>query len=335
MNRHGISSRAIALAFAAGFGALLGGCSAFDNPKSPDVLYSRKSADAKRLQVPPDLTGVGEGEQFVLPGTTPGPVNRNTLLPQFESVRYVREGAEAWLAFEQTPEDLWPRLIEWLDRRGYTVDETRPVDGTIATRWRPAAEVEQSGVLGKLIGGGDSLARVGFRLERAGTGATAGSRLFARSQVAKAKAVEAGTVSDWPASSSDPERTATLLADFLVYLGVDEQRSRGLIDAATAADVLDGVSVRTTSAGSQLVVHHGYASAFEMLSAALESTGRTIESSDGGLGRIGFVADQPLLLTVVPVHLSAVRVGVTDREGRRLDPTVERDLLDTLRAALV
>ncbi len=346
----------------------LGACSALSIPDGPDSAYSPDAQAAVQLQVPPDLTGIDDAEQFVLPGTTGGPVTRNTLLPEFDSVRFVRDAGEAHLAFEQSAEDLWPRLLEFLARDGWSVDRTEPVAGILTTRWREATGAERPGALRSLIGGGDDLrSRVAFRLERAGDGA----RLYARRQIAEADAVEAGSAAEWPATSSDPEATSGLLARLLAHLGVDEQRRRGLIDAAAADEVLEIATVRTGTAGSRLVVHRGYRSAWEATLAALEAGDMRVQSTDDSVGRIVFVdpsadvqpADvQPLdaasapaladgspvggeadgdvsagalVLDLVPVHVSAVRVGVTDAAGRRLDAARERELLDALRASLL
>ena len=326
--------------FAAAALVALAGCSALDSDSSPDLVYSADAEAAKRLQVPPDLTGISDAEQFVLPGDAGGPVTRNTLLPSFDSVRLVREGGEAHLAFERRPEDLWPRLLEFLAEDGWEVDRTEPVAGIVATRWREPSGAERPGALRSLIGGGgDARSRVAFRLERAGAD---GARLFARRQLADAEAVAAGTAADWPASASAPEATDALLARLLAFLGVEEQRRRGLIDATTAAEALEAATVRTGGAGSQLVVHRGFRTAWEAVEAALESRGMDIRSRDDSVGRILFaepVAEgtepgEPLAADLVPVHVSAVRVELSDAEGRRLEAGRERALLDALREAI-
>lgn len=317
--------------------ASLGGCAAFDSDSSPDVVYSERSAEARQLQVPPDLTDISDAEQFVLPGTAGAPIARNTLLPDVEGVRFERAGERAWLAFDTAPEALWPQLLAFLSDEGYAVDRTRPVEGTLVTRWQPVPDAAD-GVLGGLIGGTrDPRSRVAFRLERGNDAGAVGARLFARRQVAAGRAVDAGTVTDWPSTSTDPETTDALLARLLVHLGLDEQQSRGVLDASAAADVLGDAVVRTSAAGSQLVVHRGYLSAFEALDAALLDTGRRISTRDDSVGRIGFSEDgggDALVLTIRPVHVGAVRVGVLDTDGRRLDAARERALFDTLANAL-
>jgi len=319
--------------------SVLGGCAAFDSDRSPDIVYSADSARAVALQVPPDLTDISDAEQFVLPGGTPGPITRNTLLPDVSGVRFERGQDRAWLAFDVAPEALWPELLSFVSARGYAIDRTSPVAGTLATRWQ-AVEDAQDGVLGALIGGPrDPRSRIAFRLERNGA---AGARLFARRQIAAGRAVDAGTVGAWPATSADPEATDTLLAELLVHLGLERQQGEGVLDADAAADVLDDAVVRTSAAGNQLVVHRGYLSAFEALEAALTDSGRPVRTRDDSVGRIAFTDGGPeaagapsLVLTVEPVNVAAVRVGVVDTDGRRLDATRERAVLEALAERLL
>ncbi|MEE9321020.1 MAG: outer membrane protein assembly factor BamC [Granulosicoccus sp.] len=324
----------------------LSACGTFYQADSPDVVYSNNSTDARQLQVPPDLTDVSNGEQFVLPGETGAAVTRNTLLPEFESVRFVREGASSWLQFEQTPEALWPHLLAFVRQQKFRVEQTEPVAGTIKTEWRPVSAVQQSGLLKNLIGGEKAYTRVSFRLEREGDGA----RLFARSQAASEELVKAASDDEgWPVNSHNPEVTNELLSLFLVSLGLDEQKSKGLLDEARASAVLEDAEVQTTAAGSQLLINKGYQTAFQAMSQALGKLEHEIISSDERVGRIEFtdaeggvanaVTDpataSPLVATLVPVHVSAVRISLSDGTGRQLDPEREQALLNALRDQLV
>lgn len=339
-----ITRRQLSAAAICAFAVLLGACSSLDSARSPDVVYSSNSAESRALQIPPDLTDVSDAEQFIVPGDAVGPITRNTLLPNIDGVRLERGAAGSWLVFQATPEDLWPQVIAFLTSNGYVVARTEPVAGIVSTRW---AGAESGGVLRNLIGG-ESRERVAFRLERTG----AGSRLFARRQLANAREVDSAPA--WPTESSDPEATGELLARLLVFLGVSEQESRGVISAAQAAEVLDPAVMRTTSAGSRVVVYRGYLTAFEDLVVALERGGSEISTRDDDVGRIAFasgVADEAvsavsaegadsadageLVLSVVPVHISAVTVGVTDAEGRRLPADDERAVLSSLLEDLV
>jgi len=313
--------------------ALLGGCGTFYQDSSPDVVYSRDAAGARALQVPPDLTDVSDGEQFVLPGTEGGATSRDTLLPVFDDVRFVREGGAAWLDFAATPEDLWPRLLAFARKEKYRIEATEPTAGTLFTQWRPASAVREGSLLGNLIGG-ESYSRLGFRLER---GADDGARLFARRQEASESVATGGGDIAWPADATeDADGTGALLARLLVFLGVTEQRARGVLDAAQAASVLDGASVSSGPAGSLLVVNRGYEPAFRAVGDALAALELDVTGSDDGVGRIEYVTGgETRVLTLVPVHVGAVRVSLSDADGRRLASDRERESLEALRAALL
>lgn len=306
---------------------LASGCSLLQSPNTPDLLYSEDAASARNLQIPPDLTRISDAEQFILPGTGGGPITRNTLLPGADGARFVRSEAGSWLALSADPESVWPRLIDFLRSDGFVIAETLPATGTVATRW---SDGESRGVLGGLLRS-DERERLAFRLERDGRG----TRLFARRQVADAGALESAP--DWPAASNDPERTSELLTRFLVFIGLSEQQSRGVITTSQASDVLQPAALRTTVAGSQLVVHRGFRTAFDDLSTAIETSGRRIAQRDGANGRIVFsavagadTAAPSVVLSVVPVHISAVRVMLTDANGQRLPNDDEQAVLSSL-----
>ena len=309
---------------------LLTACGSLSSPNSPDVVYSETAVQARELQVPPDLTDISNAEQFVVPGTDNTAISRNTLLPQIESVRFVREGGQSWLEFQQTPENLWPQLLGFLRDENYVIEQTEPVSGLIVSEWRAVDVPSGAGILRSLVGSDESFTRVAFRLERAGGGA----RLFARSQAAESKeALEEAAGSDkvWPASSHDPESTSELLNRFLAYLGVEQQKVRGILGEEQAKAVLEDAVVQRNAAGSEILVNRGFASSFERVQAALQALSLPVSSSDADVGRIEFMdAQTPLVIRLSPVHVSAVRLLVSDSDGGRLSAEREQQLLSLL-----
>lgn len=309
------------------------GCGAYRSDASPDITYAKNAEEARQLQIPPDLTDVSNAEQFVLPGTGGAPLARNTLLPQFSSVSFERNGSQSWLAFEQAPEDLWPQLLAFVRSEKYTVAQTQPIAGTIFTQWRPASAVEKGGLLKNLIGSDEAFSRVGFRMERNGSG----TRLFARSQVTTEEAIAASSNAgtDWPASSQNPETTSELLTRLLAFLGIEEQKARGILDVSQVRSIIDNAVVQTNGSGTQLVVYRGFKPSFSAVLAVLEQLEYPVTSSDDGVGRIEFVDDQTLLvLQFSPAHISEVRISLTDEQGARLPAENEQSLLDALRERL-
>lgn len=308
----------------------LNACSSLQSQNSPDVVYAKNATEARSLQVPPDLTDVSNAEQFVLPGTGNAAVARNTLLPQFDSLRFVREGGQSWLEFQQTPEDIWPQLLAFVRKEKYDVDQTEPVAGVIATRWRPNSAVASTNILRNLVAGDEQYTRVSFRMERAG----AGARIFARSQAAGEDAVNASNAAgnaDWPVSSHDPESTNALLNRFLVFLGVEQQKARGILGAEEVSAILDDAVVQSNAGGSEMLIQRGFQTSFQQVLAALQTLDYNIVSSDDNVGRIEFSNDAtPLVVALSPIHVSAVRVSVSNTEGGRLPAADEQQLLEAL-----
>ncbi|MFK8081209.1 MAG: outer membrane protein assembly factor BamC [Granulosicoccus sp.] len=308
----------------------ISGCGSLNSQNSPDVVYAATATEARSLQVPPDLTDVSNAEQFVLPGTSGGAVARNTLLPQFESVRFVREGGQSWLEFQQTPEDLWPQLLEFARKEKYRIDQTEPVAGVIVTQWRPASALAGNNILRNLVADDEEFTRIAFRLERAG----AGARLFARMQSSSKAAVDASSspsASDWPVRSHNPESTSALLNRFLVFLGVEQQKARGILGADQARAVIDDAVLQRTSSGNEVLVNRGYQTSFRQVLAALQAMEYIIVSSDDNSGRIEFTdAQTPLVVQLSPVHISAVRVLLSRNNGAKLPAEREQQLLSAL-----
>lgn len=334
MIRFSISTRISALAVCAA-PLLMTACSSFSSPNSPDVLYDNNATEAQALQVPPDLTDVSNSEQFVLPGTADTAVARNTLLPQFSSVRFVRDGQQSWLAFDASPEDLWGQILAFARAEKYSIENTEPVAGVITTQWREVSVVASDGLLNNLINNEEEYSRIAFRLERNGNGA----RVFARSQVTSSEAVEEDSAGDtqWPASSHDPEATSRLLSRLMVFLGIEEQKVRGILSDEQARGVLENASLRITSAGNELIVHRGFQPSFKKVLAALQSLEYSIISRDDAVGRIEFSIEggSGAVLELTPIHVSAVRLAVSDQTGRKLSAEQERQLLDSLYEQLV
>ena len=313
----------------------LAGCGSLRSANSPDLSYGSGAAQATELQVPPDLTDVSNAEQYILPSTPGAPVSRNTLLPQFESIEFVRQGAQSWLAFDSAPENIWQQVLAFTRKEKFLIEKTQPIAGSVVTQWRPASAVAKGSLLKNLIGNDEAFTRIAFRIERAGTGA----RLFARSQKSADEAVTEIS-SQWPASSHDPDRTSALLLRLLAYLGVEEQKAIGILSAEQANSVLDDATLQTNGTGTDLVLYQGYQPAFQAVIDALSELNYPVGSQDDGVGRIeltegGTPSGAPLVIELTPVHISEVRVGVRNAEGQRLESEEEMSFLKALYKSLV
>lgn len=314
-------------------GMILVGCG-FNNPQSsPDVVYSKVSTTARQLQVPPDLTNISNGEQFILPGTESGSLSRNRLLPTFTSAKYVRNGDQNWLELEQSAEAIWPQLLDFVRQQKLTVEKTEPTTGLIFTQWRTDDE-KSGGLLKNLISNDEMLSRFAFRLERNGVG----TRVFARSMRLEADVVKSLGNNEWPATSHNPEQVAQLLTRLLVFFGAEEQKAKGILSEPQARAVLDDAELQTTASGSQLVVHKGFTPSFNDVKTAIEKLAYTIVESDGNVGQLTISnaeTAQPILVSLTPVHVSAVRVLVSQAGGQRLPKAQELTILTALHEQII
>jgi len=306
----------------------------FNNPKSsPDVIYSESSNEAKALQIPPDLTNVSNGEQFILPGLEAGPLARNRLLPEFAGARYVRQQDQNWLELNQSAESVWPLVLEFIDKQKLVVEKTAPTTGLIFTQWRAETE-KNGGLLKNLISGDEVYSRYAFRLERNNTS----TRLFVRSMQVNADALESVVSDLWPASSHNPEQVAQILTQLLVFLGAEQQQAQGILSEPQANAIIDDAEVQTTAAGSQLLIHKGFSPSFNEVKDAVNNLKYNIVLSDDSVGVIQAAPEtstEPLLFSLTPVHVSAVRVLVTQQGGGRLAKDKELTLLTALKEQII
>jgi len=311
----------------------LAGCG-FNNPaSSPDVIYSEVSNEAKVLQIPPDLTNVSNGEQFILPGTEAGPLARNRLLPEFAGARYVRRDNQNWLELNQNAESLWPLVLEFIQRQKLVVEKTAPTTGLIFTQWRANTETD-GGLLKNLISSDEVFSRYAFRLERNDSG----TRLFVRSMQVSGDALNTATGDQWPASSHNPEQVAQILTELLVFLGADQQQAQGILSEPQANAIIDDAEVQTTAAGSQLLIHKGFTPSFLDVKVAVDNLKYNIVLSDDSVGVIQAAPEtstEPLLFSLTPIHVSAVRLLVTQQGGDRLAKDKELALLTALKEQII
>ena len=319
----------------------------FNNPaSSPDVIYSDVSNEAKELQVPPDLTNVSNGEQFILPGDEAGPLARNRLLPEFSGARYVRRDNQNWLELNQSVETVWPLVLEFIKKQKLVVEKTAPTTGLVFTQWRADTQ-KNGGLLKNLISGNEMFSRYAFRLERNGTA----TRLFARSMQLSGDAINdlvndsADKTADvsalhdqWPAMSHNPEQIAQILVELLVFLGAEQQQAQGILSEPQAKAILDDAELQTTAIGSQLVVHKGFTPSFREVKDAINRLKYNVVLSDDSVGVIQAATQanaEPMLFTLTPVHISAVRVLITQPGGERLPKDKELAILTALKEQII
>jgi len=298
-------------------GISLAACQIGPRASSPELVYSETAKEAQSLQVPPDLTDVAEGEQFVLPGNEGGAITRSTLLPESASVRFVRQSGENFLEIQNAPEEIWLQIQKFLRAERFPISESAPIAGVVSSQWR-----EQTGT--------DMVVRLAFRLER---DEASGTRLFARQQVASSAAtVSADDV--WPISTHDPENTSELLVRLMVFLGVEEQRALGILNDEAVSSILDDATVKSTSLLTYMDVHRGFLPAFDVVDSALKRVSDTEVTSDIASGKLEGTVDGDLVTyEIFPVTAIATRVIMDP--AKRLSREQKLKFLNFLREEII
>jgi outer membrane protein assembly factor BamC len=121
-------------------------------PKLDEVIPDRRTEYKKSevmpdLEVPPDLTVNTDTDPLVIPN------EEATTLTQYENQKRMRHGGagaltggqgnEQWLSVQGSVEDIWPKLHEFLEAKGYSLDLDDKDLGVIETQWH---ETEQEGL---------------------------------------------------------------------------------------------------------------------------------------------------------------------------------------------
>jgi outer membrane protein assembly factor BamC len=253
--------RSIALALLAVL--LAAGCSKTITGKKIDYESTRKLAP---LEIPPDLsslppdtttsTSAGskqgatyskfEREQKRQAG---GPQNAK-LLPEYEKIKLVRAGAQRWLVVETPADQLWPQILDFVDKMGLSVAKEQPQAGIVETNWaenRANAGTTIQKFLSKLTGQGygtGQMDKYRIRLERGQHEGTTEIYLTHRGLVqvvdesasgADLTGREVGGPLKWQPRPPDPELEAEMMRLLMVHLGTTQQEAEVVLKEKTPA----------------------------------------------------------------------------------------------------
>ncbi|MEM7292944.1 MAG: outer membrane protein assembly factor BamC [Pseudomonadota bacterium] len=217
---------------------ILTACSVFYTDDRPEVQYQR-AYSAEELEVPPDLSTPYKSAGFVVEGELNGKIGRNTLLPRIDDVRYVRQGDISWLELSVPAAELWTMVKKFLEREGYLLQKDEPLQGFMQTTWaEEQLAVPRQGLAGlidktlELIRPNSSLTAYFFRFERENESATrlfVDHRTLEESRIDNDNRREDGEYAVLEAER-DPEVESRMLVRLMVYLGIEVQRAKCIID---------------------------------------------------------------------------------------------------------
>ncbi len=273
----------------------LSACGSSYRPDSPDVRY-RTAEDYETLQLPPDITGSRDQLFAIPPGK--GKISRSSIVPEADSIKFRRDGQLAWLEIALPVETLWPELVSFIEFDGATLAMNNSLTGMLITDWRQPQTVEpRKGLLHKILGNRtktdeDRLERYILRLER---GQANASRLFARYNAFSNKQDNPDTLSEenvWQYQDADPARSADLLTRILIWIGIEEQKSKQILSNEDASAIRHDIQLETTAdAKSYLLIWDDYESAFKKVKNSVNSIGLSLSDNDIDKGIIEVFGD--------------------------------------------
>ncbi len=277
--------------------ALCGACSSTDGLFAGDkVDYARTAAQAKPLQVPPDLTQLARDNRYqpqggvvsaaATPGATAVPANVSTVAALSRGdIRVERQGNTRWLVVPMPPEQLWPILKAFWQERGFTIASENAEAGVLETDWAenrtklPLDPVRSA--IGRFLGGlYDSGERDLYRtrVERTASGSEV---YISHRGLEEVNVGDRGDGTKWRARASDPQLEAEYLSRLMARLGPQEQVAR-----TTVANAPEAPSRARTLAGAvaALEIDEPFDRAWRRVGLALDRSGFTVEDRDRTAG---------------------------------------------------
>jgi outer membrane protein assembly factor BamC len=287
---------------AAALAAVLYGCGG-------DSAVDYKSAGTlPPLEVPPDLTSPQRDNRYIVPesgrssatlsgyqaerrdkprpGVRSGPL---AVLPEIESMRIERAGAERWLVVPEAPEKLWPLVKEFWVESGFLVKIEAPEAGVMETDWAESrAQIDEGparNFLGKIL---DQLYSTSerdkfrTRLERTpdgkGTEVYISHRGMEELYTTREPTSTTTGQTAWQPRPSDPQLEAEFLRRLMVRLGVQDDRAKQLLASPQTKDRAE--IVKSNDGTELLQVNEPFDRAWRRVGLALDRVGFTVEDRD-------------------------------------------------------
>ncbi len=262
-----------------------------------DRIDYKSAGTGISLEVPPDLTQLSRGSNYVLPGT---PITASGFQVGQPSqaigaapssvgdVRMERAGTQRWLVVDRTPERLWDAVRDFWAESGFLLTVDQQTLGLMETDWAEnRAKLPQDFIrstLGKVLDGLYSTGerdKFRTRFERSATGGTeiyvshrGMMEVIKGGQYGRADTTE-GTV--WQPRNPDNELETEFLRRMMVRLGVSQEQSKALVAAGGAKQT----SRVATANGTPVVqIDEGFDRAWRRVGLALDRTGFTVEDRD-------------------------------------------------------
>ncbi len=284
----------------------LGGCSTiegwFTSDKADD---DGKPVKAQSLEVPPDLSQLTRDSRYEVQGgvisasgatsaAAPAPAASGapTVAIAAEGGMHIeRDGQIRWLVVPQTPEQLWPRVKDFWEQRGFKLATEDAKVGVMETDWTENKLKAPVGFVRNLLGRVidnviDSGMRDAFRtrIERTATG----SEIYITQRgIEEVYVNDQHDATTWRARPSDPQVEAEMLSRLMLALGGPAQPAGAAVAAAPVVAASAPAGVASGAGGAQpttLVIDEPFDRAWRRVGLALDRGGFTVEDRDRTAG---------------------------------------------------
>jgi len=273
----------------------LAACTTVFESDKVDYKASKKAAP---LDIPPDLTQLQKDNRYAVPdgrgvATASGFQQQRGATPAVaaasgeqigqvptDTIRIERNGNQRWLVVKESPEQLWPQLLEFWHNSGFTVETESPQTGIMETNWAEnRAKIPQDFIrrtIGKVF---DSAYSTGerdkfrTRLERRPDGTT--EVYISHRGVEEVLTGPQKETATWTARPNDPELEAEFLGRLMAQLtGTKVKEATAFVTNAP----LEPQHAKLE--GSKVVVDEGFDRAWRRVGLALDRVGFTVEDRD-------------------------------------------------------
>jgi len=275
-----------------------------------DKIQYESAAPPKTLEIPPDLSQLPRDDRFGVP-VNRGPVTasataaqaqaRSTsnadagVAPTFPNARIERDGNQRWLVVDNSPEQAFTVVLEYLPALGLAIERQEPKLGLIETAWAEnRAKLPQDIIrrtLGRLL---DQVYSTGeqdkFRIRIERTAKNTAEIFVSHRGMIEVYTTAAADQTKWQPRPSDPELEAEilqLLAQRFAAPGRTQATAAGAAPVIVPTQTLPEMArlVPADSGGpARVVIDEPFDRAWRRVGLALDRGGFTVEDRDRAKG---------------------------------------------------
>jgi outer membrane protein assembly factor BamC len=166
---------------------ILAGCSSRGGFFSDsERAYRTQQETVDDLEIPPDLTNSAIQDAMAVPGTGAASYEEYTsrrekgmataqagtaeVLPDFENVAFLRDGDQRWLIIQGTPQQIWPKVVDFWRKNGLLLVKQDPAIGVMETDWLESRADIKQGVITEFFRKAIGLLELAFKTSPAAMG---------------------------------------------------------------------------------------------------------------------------------------------------------------------